>query len=133
LKLMSSAMVICFDAFGVVRSKAAVSGCASSIVRHRRGLLIPSAAIVPAGRCAAAYGAGTVGPARSLQDIDCDAVKAASAAGDVAAQERHERPAEGGNRVERRDPRRSHDRRPVRGLAKEALPGVELRAEQVRL
>ena len=57
-----------------------------------------------------------------------------SAAGDVAAQEDEARGRRSaGHRVEGADPRGAHDRRPVDGLAQQALPGVELGAEQVGL
>src|SRR4051794_25614772 len=49
----------------------------------------------------------------------------------IATQERHERPAQRGDRIQRRDPGRADDRRPVGGLAEQALPRVELRAEKV--
>src|SRR6266446_6493603 len=51
--------------------------------------------------------------------------------GDVAAEEDEVRGDEWCDEVDRRDPEVSDNRRPVGRRAEEAVPGVELRAEQV--
>src|SRR5207248_1670811 len=100
--------------------------CTDSIVRSER-------MVAPSSASRTSRTTPVVAVSRSLPSVPPTKRRAARLLpGDVTPEEHEVRGTERQADVERADPERADDRRPVGGRPQEAVPGLELRPEQVR-